>query len=157
MSYAPHHRYAQAAYSGVMLPPSAEDVEQKLKMTQGALQHRLGTILNEHQVPYTLEVVKAAGDAESIGEFICSRAVELDAALVVMGAHEKGAAVRFFIGSVTSHCVKHCARYVVPFICVLHIWVLQAGGGVSRQRTKRGQGALPRPHGVQPSRVTRRQ
>lgn len=121
-------RYAQAAYSGVMLPPSADDVDQKVKMTEGALRHRLGAICDEtqvrvqctlltrapptcQQIAYTLEVVKAAGDAESIGEFICSRAVELDASLVVMGAHEKGAAVRFFIGSVTSHCVKHCARY----------------------------------------------
>lgn len=76
-------RYAQAAYSGVMLPPSVEDVDQKLKMTEGSLKHRLGSMCDQLQVPYTLEVVKAAGDAESIGEFICSRAVELDATLVV--------------------------------------------------------------------------
>lgn len=74
-------------------------------------------------MPYTLEVVKAAGDAESIGEFICSRAVELDVTLVCMGAHEKGAAVRFFVGSVTSHCVKHCARCVgLLLVLLVHLY-----------------------------------
>ncbi len=65
------------------------------------------------QAPYQLEVLKAAGDAESIGELICSRAVELDATMIIMGVHEKGAAVRFFVGSVTQHCVKHSLRYAV--------------------------------------------
>lgn len=105
--------HAQAAYSGVFLPPSSEEVDQKAKIAEDALRERLTPICETAGVPYELEVVKTGGDAESIGEVICARAVEVGARIVILCAHDKGKAVRFFVGSVTDYCVRHSSVPVV--------------------------------------------
>ncbi|KAK9840872.1 hypothetical protein WJX74_000388 [Apatococcus lobatus] len=53
------------------------------------------------------------GDADSIGDIICRKAQEVEAALVVMAAHSKGSSVQHAVGAVTRHCTRHCTSTVL--------------------------------------------
>ncbi len=62
-----------------------------------------------------MEVVRAGGDANSIGHAICSRAQQLQAQLLVLAPHSKGAIKRILVGSVTDHCLKAAQCPVLVF------------------------------------------
>ncbi len=49
----------------------------------------------------------------SAGETICSLAAELEADVVVVGSHGKGAFAAAMLGSVSRHVVHHCHRPVL--------------------------------------------
>ena len=54
-------------------------------------------------------------DNQSIGEIVCERAADLEAAAVIMAASGKGRVKEFFIGSVTNYCLHRCKRPVVIY------------------------------------------
>jgi structural maintenance of chromosome 2 len=50
------------------------------------------------QIPYQVEVVRGCVDNDSIGALLCRRAEQLDAAVLLMAKHNRGAIKEFFIG-----------------------------------------------------------
>ena len=52
-----------------------------------------------------------------MGAIICKRAEQLDAGMVVMAKHDKGALKEFFLGSSTKHCTHHCRAPVLVLHC----------------------------------------
>jgi hypothetical protein len=50
-----------------------------------------------------------------VGEIICERAIDTDAAAVIMASHGKGRIHEFFVGSVTNYCLHRCKKPVVIF------------------------------------------
>ncbi|KAK9861143.1 hypothetical protein WJX84_008860 [Apatococcus fuscideae] len=62
-----------------------------------------------------VSIVKGeGGDADSIGDIICRKAEETQAALVVMAAHTKGSPQeRHAVGAVTRYCTRHCTSTVL--------------------------------------------
>ena len=71
-------------------------------------------LTNKH-VPTTRYVTCRA--ALQIGSIICQRADQLQAALVVMAKHNKGALQEFFVGSSTTYCTHHCRSPVLVLHC----------------------------------------
>ena len=65
------------------------------------------------QAQYKVTVLKGTADADSIGQYVCQKADQLNAALVVMAAHNKGRQVKFIVGSVTQYCTKVCSKTVL--------------------------------------------
>lgn len=65
------------------------------------------------QAEYKVDIVRGSTDRQSIGEAICNRASDLAAALVVMAAHNRGALMRFIVGSTTQYCIEHCEHTVM--------------------------------------------
>jgi nucleotide-binding universal stress UspA family protein len=60
-----------------------------------------------------VSIVRGEGDCESVGQLICARADDLRAALIAMAAHNKGALVRFLVGSTTQYCLRHARATVL--------------------------------------------
>ncbi len=57
-------------------------------------------------------------DTDSIGNVICRKADEVDAAAVVMASHTRSKLTEFVLGSVTNYCTCARARLRTPFcIC----------------------------------------
>lgn len=50
------------------------------------------------QIPYQVEIVRGCVDNDSIGALLCRRAEQLNAAVLVMAKHNRGAVKEFFIG-----------------------------------------------------------
>jgi structural maintenance of chromosome 2 len=75
--------------------------------------------INEKFVPrlrgaaHKVEIVHFQTDAESVGEVLCARAKDLNAVALVMASHNKGAVQRFFMGSASAYCAKHCPQPLV--------------------------------------------
>ena len=65
------------------------------------------------QAKYGVDIIRGHVDKHSIGEAICNRANDLAAALVIMAAHNRGAMIRFIIGSTTQYCIEHCDQTVM--------------------------------------------
>ena len=51
------------------------------------------------------------------GDMIIKKALEYDAAAVVMASHNKGPIAEFFHGSVTNYCSHHCPKPVSNYTC----------------------------------------
>jgi nucleotide-binding universal stress UspA family protein len=68
------------------------------------------------QIPYKVEVARSCVDCDSIGELVCKRAQKLNAAVLLMAKHKRGALKEFFIGSVSNYALHHCKQPVL----VLH-------------------------------------
>lgn len=73
--------------------------------------------LEADKIPYQLEIVRFSTDSDSIGSITCKRAEQVNANLVVMAKHNKGAVKEFFMGSVTNYMSHHCKAPV----CILHV------------------------------------
>jgi len=56
----------------------------------------------------TADRLRAQGevDTDSIGNVICRKAREVDAAAVVMASHTRSKLTEFFLGSVTNYCTR---------------------------------------------------
>lgn len=50
------------------------------------------------QIPHKIEVARSCVDYDSIGELLCKRADKLNAAVLLMAKHKRGALKEFFIG-----------------------------------------------------------
>ena len=64
---------------------------------------------------YTCEIVAYEADTTSVGEIGCERAVDSNAAAVIMAAQGKGRIKEFFVGSVTNYCLHRCKVPVIVF------------------------------------------
>lgn len=80
---------------------------------QGFIQDRFVPIVQEIGASHDVSIVEASTDCDIIGQQICHKAEELDAALVVMAAHHKGRLLRYLVGSVTKYCVNKCRQTVL--------------------------------------------
>lgn len=60
-----------------------------------------------------VHVIKYETDADSIGELLCRKAEELDAAVMVLSQHDKTRVQQIFLGSVSNYCTHHCKRSVI--------------------------------------------
>jgi hypothetical protein len=65
------------------------------------------------QVTHRVEVVHCTRDNDSIGAVICKRAEQLQAAVVMMAKHNKGALRDFFVGSATTYVNDHAVCPVI--------------------------------------------
>lgn len=66
------------------------------------------------QATAEVSIVKGeGGDADSIGDIVCRKAQEVQAALVIMAAHTKGSSVQHAVGAVTRYCTRHCSSTVL--------------------------------------------
>lgn len=99
-----------------MMVSGSNDDEESLAAAQGVLERRATSYIGEYfpetdRVETVLHILRYEVDSESIGEILCRKSRELQAAVVVMARHSgKSALHRFFIGSVTDYCLKHCTR-----------------------------------------------
>lgn len=73
---------------------------------------KFAPILQSAGVPFEAEIVHFATDTDSIGALICKRALELEAASVVVLKHNQGGFKEFFLGSVTKYLAHNCTRPV---------------------------------------------
>lgn len=54
-------------------------------------------------------------DTASIGNLVCRKVDEIDACSLILSARSSSQLRRFFLGSLTNHCVHHCS---VPVMVV---------------------------------------
>eukprot|EP00798_Chlamydomonas_sp_ICE-L_P021503 gene21503-28484_t len=97
-----------------------DDEETRKKVESHAREFLLKTFvprLDELKIPYQIEIVRFGTDADSVGTVICERADQLNAGLVVMAKHNKGAIKEFFIGSSTNYCTHHCKSPILVLHC----------------------------------------
>lgn len=52
-------------------------------------------------------------DNDSIGEAICKRASNINAAVIVIASHNKGVIKEFFLGSVSKYTSTHAQQAVI--------------------------------------------
>lgn len=64
-------------------------------------------------VAFEFEIVHASSGSTSIGELVCKRATDLDAAAVVVCKKKVGALSEFFLGSVAKYLAAHCPKPVI--------------------------------------------
>jgi hypothetical protein len=58
-----------------------------------------------------------AAAATAAGALVCRRAEQIDAAVVLMAKHQRGAMKEFFVGSVTNYACHHCKQPVLVLHC----------------------------------------
>ena len=95
-----------------------DPVEQEAQWRADAEQYLAQAIfptIDAARLRYTAEIVAYETDNQSIGEIVCERAADLEAAAVIMAASGKGRVKEFFIGSVTNYCLHRCKRPVVIY------------------------------------------
>ena len=95
-----------------------DPVEQEAQWRADAERYLAETIfptVDAARLRYTAEIVAYETDNQSIGEIVCERAADLEAAAVIMAASGKGRVKEFFIGSVTNYCLHRCKRPVVIY------------------------------------------
>jgi nucleotide-binding universal stress UspA family protein len=79
------------------------------------LRRKIYPVIEAAGLRYTAEVVAYETDNTSVGEIVCERAAEMDAAAVIMASHGKSRIREFFIGSVTNYALHRCKRPVIVF------------------------------------------
>ncbi|EFN52877.1 hypothetical protein CHLNCDRAFT_58746 [Chlorella variabilis] len=86
--------------------------------TQRYVKHRFEPKLQAAGVPFQVDIIVEPTDesVSGVGESICSKADELQAAAVVLGSHMHGGMLQFMLGSVASYVALHCRAPVA----VLH-------------------------------------
>lgn len=113
------NRYPSNYYSAFEeYVPDLPDPEQEAAWRSDAEKYmakKIYPMLKASGVQFTAEVVAYETDNSSIGEIICERATDTDAAAVIMASHGKGRVREFFIGSVTNYCLHRCKKPVVIF------------------------------------------
>jgi nucleotide-binding universal stress UspA family protein len=72
----------------------------------------LSKIPSEIATTPIVHIIKSEVDTGSIGQVICQKAEDLNAALVIMGSHNKGAISELFLGSVSQYVTQHCKKPV---------------------------------------------
>ena len=64
-------------------------------------------------VPYQVEIIHYLTDSQSIGEAICTRAENLNAAVVAMAKHSRGKVSTFVFGSSSRYVTEHASCPVI--------------------------------------------
>lgn len=98
-----------------MMVSGSSGGEDAIAAAEGVMERRAMSYIGEYfpdteRVETILHVLRYEIDNESIGEIICRKSDELQADVVVMARHGQSALHRFFLGSVTDYCLKHCTR-----------------------------------------------
>lgn len=62
------------------------------------IKERFETRLTQLHIPFKVEIARSCVDCDSIGELVCKRAEKLNAAMLIMAKHRRGAVKEFFIG-----------------------------------------------------------
>lgn len=67
------------------------------------------------QVKFVLDFAHDSLSSDSIGWQICTRAVEVDAAVLFLASHRRGTLRKWLVGSVADYCLENatCAVCVV--------------------------------------------
>jgi nucleotide-binding universal stress UspA family protein len=95
-----------------------EETQRKVEeMARKMLNDNYIPMFEEKKVTHSVEVIHCATDNDSIGAVICKRAEQLQAAVIVMAKHNKGALKEFFVGSATNYVTHHA---VCP-VLVMHM------------------------------------
>jgi len=97
-----------------------DDEETKRAVEQHAeefIRTKFESKLEELKIPFQVDILRASTDNDTIGAVICRRADAVNATVVVMAKHTRGAIKEFFVGSATNYCTHHCKQPVL----VLHI------------------------------------
>jgi structural maintenance of chromosome 2 len=97
-----------------------DDEETRRKVEEHAqefIKERFETKLTELKIPYQVEIVRGCVDNDSIGALLCRRAEQLNAAVLLMAKHNRGAVKEFFIGSVSNYALHHCKQPVLVLHC----------------------------------------
>ncbi|KAI3425264.1 hypothetical protein D9Q98_009032 [Chlorella vulgaris] len=87
--------------------------EQLIKTSENFIAKRALTHVGNITPQPVVHIVKYEIDTDSIGNVICKKSDELEAAVTVLARHSKSRLQEFFLGSVTSFCVHHCKRPVL--------------------------------------------
>ncbi|KAK9828007.1 hypothetical protein WJX81_008304 [Elliptochloris bilobata] len=82
--------------------------EQLLKNAEHFITDRFLPKLSQLRPDPIVHIVKGEVDTDSIGNVICRKADEVDAAAVVMASHTRSKLTEFVLGSVTNYCTHHC-------------------------------------------------
>lgn len=77
------------------------------------IQERFLPQIQALDAPNTISIETADHDCDSVGAWICHKADEADAALVVMAAHQKGRIPLYILGSTTKYCLNRCGYTVL--------------------------------------------
>lgn len=104
-------------WSGVYVPPDEEAELQEVEYTKDFVTYRFATLLVNNRIPFMLHVIIGNDDSESIAKVIQQKAVDVDAAMVIMSRHNKGVVQSWWVGSVTKELAKlvsQCPLVVVP-------------------------------------------
>jgi hypothetical protein len=62
------------------------------------LKERFEKRLKELHIPFRIEIARSCCDSDSIGELLCKRAEQLNAAMLLLSKEKRGAVKQFFIG-----------------------------------------------------------
>ncbi|KAK9814802.1 hypothetical protein WJX72_011691 [[Myrmecia] bisecta] len=87
--------------------------EQLIKQAEHFISDRFLSKLQGISPEPVVHIVKSEVDTDSIGNVICKKVLELNAAAVIMASHNKSRLQEFFLGSVTNHVTNHCKRPVL--------------------------------------------
>lgn len=87
--------------------------EQLIKAAEDFIAKRALTHVGDITPHPVVHIVKYEIDTDSIGNVVCKKADELEAAVTVLARHTKSRLQEFFLGSVTSYCVHHSKRPVL--------------------------------------------
>lgn len=68
---------------------------------------------SSQDVPYQVEIIHYLTDSQSIGEAICTRAENLNAAVVAMAKHSRGKVSTFVFGSSSRYVTEHASCPVI--------------------------------------------
>jgi hypothetical protein len=70
-------------------------------------------MLRSSKTPYLIDLTCGAQGNVAIGELITAVAAAIDADVIVMATHNRGALARFFVGSVANFCLRNATMPVV--------------------------------------------
>mmetsp|Transcript_15640 Transcript_15640/g.47172 ORF Transcript_15640/g.47172 Transcript_15640/m.47172 type:complete len:155 (+) Transcript_15640:128-592(+) len=94
--------------AGTLQPTNLQEMQ-----AQTFIQERFVPMVESLQAKHSVSIVQADADCDSIGAWICHKAEEAAAALVVMAAHHKGQLLSYVLGSTTKYCLNRCRRTVL--------------------------------------------
>eukprot|EP00884_Botryococcus_braunii_P019697 jgi/Botrbrau1/6410/Bobra.49_1s0027.1 len=97
----------------VFAKPDPKVDEQRIAEAQSFIKELFFPRLEAAKVPYKVEIVHFATDADSIGEVVANRAEHINSPAVVVARHNRGAVSEFFLGSTTKYLTHHCKQPVV--------------------------------------------
>lgn len=81
--------------------------EKLIKRAEAFIRSRYLPRLTDVKPEATVHIIKSDVDTESIGNVVCRKAEDIGARALIISSRSVSRLKRFFLGSVTSHCVHH--------------------------------------------------